>query len=248
MERFFLKGIKGCFFCCLVVSFILAGCKVEIPDSSPLAVSSHAVHTSSVFSEATEASSASTQASSFSSSFASSESETENPASSGQSSAVSIVPSSSAASSSASRPAGSSHAAVSSGNSSSSSSFSAPVQTCTLQIDCRAALAYDALPEEIRAILPEDGFFYTGTVSIQEGDTVFDILLRTTRSQGIHLDFLDSPALRTKYIRGIGNLYEKQCGSTSGWTYYVDGVFAQTGCSQFDLHGGETILWVYVTG
>ena len=255
------KTLKAAFISCVIFSFALAGCRIEFPESSSgvdSVVTSLAFSSSEDNSSQPEDSSSSSPSSLSSSSDLSSSAPEESSASAPSSQAVS---SSQGASSSAShggngassqvassRPA-SSTAPSSAPSSSSQASSSAPVEkSCSFQIDCSAALRYPGISSDLLEILPENGIFYSGTVVLQEGETVFDVLLRITRTQGIHLDFVESPALRTKYIRGIGNLYEIDCGSTSGWTYYVDNNFASTSCDQYTLQGGETVRWIYVTG
>ena len=47
------------------------------------------------------------------------------------------------------------------------------------------------------------------------------------------------------YVEGIGNLYEFDCGSESGWMYKVNGWFPNYGCSSYTLSDGDVIVWCY---
>ena len=78
-----------------------------------------------------------------------------------------------------------------------------------------------------------------------EGDTVFDVLQRVCRAQGIHMESNWTPAYNSAYIEGICNLYEFDCGSLSGWMYSVNGVWPDYGCSSCTLHDGDTVVWSY---
>ena len=78
-----------------------------------------------------------------------------------------------------------------------------------------------------------------------EGDTVFDVLQRVCRAQGIHMESNWTPAYNSAYIEGIGNLYEFDCGNLSGWMYSVNGVWPDYGCSSCTLHDGDTVVWSY---
>ncbi len=40
------------------------------------------------------------------------------------------------------------------------------------------------------------------------------------------------------YVEGIGNLYEFDCGSESGWMCKVNGWFPNYGCSSYTLSDG----------
>ena len=104
----------------------------------------------------------------------------------------------------------------------------------------------DDLTAGKEAIVPENGWML-GTVSVelQEGDTVFDVLQRVTRQYGIALEFSVSPVYNTAYIEGIGNLYERDCGTGSGWLYAVNGSFPSVGCSDCTVSDGDSIAWLY---
>ena len=80
-------------------------------------------------------------------------------------------------------------------------------------------------------------------VEFNEGDTVFDILVKITRKKGIHMEYRGSGS--NTYIEGINNLYEFDGGSNSGWMYSVNGVFPNYGCSIYNLNDGDVIQWMY---
>lgn len=122
-----------------------------------------------------------------------------------------------------------------------------PVPQCTISISCTTVLSHmDDLKAGKESIVPENGWML-GTVSVelQEGDTVFDVLQRVTRQYGIALEFSMSPIYNTAYIEGIGNLYERDCGTGSGWLYSVNGSFPSVGCSDYTLSDGDSIAWCY---
>lgn len=122
-----------------------------------------------------------------------------------------------------------------------------PVPQCTIYISCATVLSHmDNLKAGKEAIVPENGWLL-GTVSVelQEGDTVFDVLQRVTKQYGIALEFSVSPVYNTAYIEGIGNLYERDCGTGSGWLYAVNGSFPSVGCSDYTLSDGDSIAWLY---
>lgn len=69
------------------------------------------------------------------------------------------------------------------------------------------------MTEEKATLLPADGIILASQeVSFAEGDTVFDILLQLTKKNKIHMEFSTSPLYETRYIEGIQNLYEFDCG------------------------------------
>ena len=85
----------------------------------------------------------------------------------------------------------------------------------------------------------------TVTVEFTAGQSVFDVLLATVKAQAIHMEYQNTPMYETAYIEGIGNLYEFDCGSESGWMYKVNGWFPNYGCSSYTLSDGDVIVWCY---
>jgi hypothetical protein len=119
----------------------------------------------------------------------------------------------------------------------------------TLSISCASVLnKLDRLDEDKLEVVPSDGWILKPvTVTINEGETVFDVTQRVCRDKKIHMEFSFTPVYNSAYIEGIGNLYEFDCGSGSGWMYEVDSWFPIYGCSRYVLKGGETINWKYTT-
>ena len=118
---------------------------------------------------------------------------------------------------------------------------------CKLSITCDTILDnMDKFDQSKLEVLPKDGVIYqTKEVVFYEGESVFDVLLRETRDNKIHMEFVDTPIYNSKYIEGINNIYEFDCGELSGWMYKVNGWFPNYGCSRYQLKDGDIIEWVY---
>lgn len=118
---------------------------------------------------------------------------------------------------------------------------------CTLTITCKTAINNSEIAISGKTdILPDDGIILNEkTVSFNEGESVFDILLRETKASGIHMEFMNTPGLNAAYIEGIGNLYEFDAGALSGWMYKVNGIFPNFSCSQYILKNKDVIEWIY---
>ncbi len=118
---------------------------------------------------------------------------------------------------------------------------------CSFSVSCNTALAnIDRLVPEKQPLIPSDGVLYKREdVVFNEGDTVFDLLLREMTAAGIHMEFAKTPMYGNVYIEGIGNLYEFDCGELSGWMYRVNGAFPNFGCEGYKLETGDEVEWVY---
>jgi hypothetical protein len=80
-------------------------------------------------------------------------------------------------------------------------------------------------------------------VSIEEGDTVLELLKKVTKQNRIHMEYRGSGP--TAYIEGIQNLYEFDKGPKSGWMYSVNGVFMKKGAGTTEIQPGDKIEWAY---
>ena len=118
---------------------------------------------------------------------------------------------------------------------------------CTISISCSTILDNMSwlAPEKVE-LVPEDGWILRPIeVTFYEGESVFNVLVRTCKQQGIHMEFVNTPIYNSAYIEGIHNLYEFDCGQLSGWIYKVNGWSPNYGCSRYALKEGDVIEWVY---
>lgn len=119
--------------------------------------------------------------------------------------------------------------------------------TCTLSISCAAMLDNIDLcePEKVE-LVPEDGWILEPVVvTFYEGESVFNVLQRTCKQLGIHMEYANTPIYNSSFIKGIHNLYEFDAGELAGWMYEVNGWFPNYGCSRYQLKDGDVIDWVY---
>lgn len=119
--------------------------------------------------------------------------------------------------------------------------------TCTISIECSTILANMGDLDPAKApYVPADGWILRPvTVEFSPGETVFDVLARVCGQYGIHMESSYTPAYGSRYIEGINQLYEFDCGSTSGWMYRVNGWYPNYGCSSYKLENGDVIEWKY---
>lgn len=96
-----------------------------------------------------------------------------------------------------------------------------------------------------------------GSITVKEGSTVLDVLelvLETERKGSSNFAANPNATAGIKnsafgeYVYSICGLAEYDCGSESGWTYYVNGVLIGKSAGKYVLKSGDKIEWVYVTG
>jgi len=124
-------------------------------------------------------------------------------------------------------------------------------KTVYIKISCETILDnLDKLDRDIKQsnYVPDDGIILEKTEYVlEEGDSVFDLLLRAARHNKIHLDFSGNPetAAGAVYVRGINHIYEYSCGPLSGWLFKINGEFSSKESSGHFLSDKDIVEWVY---
>lgn len=131
--------------------------------------------------------------------------------------------------------------------------------TCTFEISCKNILdKKENLKENKSEFLPENGMILNSVkVIVPNGSTAFDVIKKACKENtctdnckycnqnGIQLDYVYTPGYDSYYIRGIHQIYEKDCGTQSGWMYSINGTFPNYGCSQYKVRDGDIIKFMY---
>ena len=86
-----------------------------------------------------------------------------------------------------------------------------------------------------------EGYCSNEKVTMQNGDTVYDILKRSganvsARNSGYGI-----------YVEGINGRFEFDEGPTSGWIYYVNGSKPNKSCGEYKVSSGDKITWDYIS-
>lgn len=133
------------------------------------------------------------------------------------------------------------------------------VLTCFVTIDCRNIQNnLSSLKKEKQSFVPESGFILkAAAVTLPKGATAFDALKKACkenactdnckycRKSGIQLEFSFTPAYQSYYVEGIHQLYEKDCGSLSGWMFNVNGIYPDVSSSVYEVNDRDTITFAY---
>ncbi|MBQ9848558.1 MAG: DUF4430 domain-containing protein [Clostridia bacterium] len=113
------------------------------------------------------------------------------------------------------------------------------VGTVTLSISCESLVG-----KSEESHIPSDGVILESVeLEIEEGDTVFDILMLAAAKYKISVE--KTGASGAEYIEGIANVYEFDHGDLSGWTFYVNGEKPSQSCGSYKLSSGDSVEWIY---
>lgn len=84
----------------------------------------------------------------------------------------------------------------------------------------------------------------SGSIKEEEGITAYSVLKSLASKKEIKI--LTSGFGSTIYVRGIGDLIEKDYGPLSGWMYKVNGVAPNQSAGSYKLSDGDNVVWYYV--
>jgi len=102
------------------------------------------------------------------------------------------------------------------------------------------------LDRDKHELVPLDGVIFPRTeVIAYAGESVFNVLQREMRRNGIHMASRFTPMFNSAYVEAINNLYEFDVGPLSGWMYRVNGWFPNFGASRYLLVPGDEIEWLF---
>lgn len=146
------------------------------------------------------------------------------------------APASGGASNAADGQSGSSSAPASSSTSSDSSGPSNPSNPSPSPAPASIAVSV-VVDSSAAASLGFPATMASATLKLPEGATAYDALAAT----GLSLEGSSS------YVSAVNGLAEKMMGGTSGWTYTVNGTMPMTAASNYILHEGDAVRWVYVS-
>lgn len=129
----------------------------------------------------------------------------------------------------------------------SKSSTQQQASTCKISISCITILKnLNEFDKNKVEIVPSDGWILTEKeVEVKSGESVYDLLQRVCRDYKIHFESSLTPIYNSAYLEGIGNIYEFDCGSLSGWMYNVNDEFPNYSCSKYSVKNGDVIKILY---
>lgn len=84
----------------------------------------------------------------------------------------------------------------------------------------------------------------SGQLDIDENSTAYSVLKELALQNNVKI--YTSGYGSMVYVRGIGDLMEKQHGSGSGWMYKVNSVPPNIGAGNYTLKDGDQVVWYYV--
>lgn len=117
--------------------------------------------------------------------------------------------------------------------------------TCTVEIECKKILNnMDKLKAGHENFIPSDGIIMnTCTVTVDNGDTVYDALKTACSQNGVSINAQSS--VYGTYIAGFNNIDEMDCGRQSGWVYTVNDSSPPKSCDKYTVSSGDKIVFSF---
>lgn len=89
--------------------------------------------------------------------------------------------------------------------------------------------------KDFAEFIPEDGVIFSATVTVPKGSTAMEAIKTAALENNVEIK--ESRG----YIRGIGGLFEKDCGGGSGWMYSVNGTLPNVSSDKYKLNNNDRI-------
>ncbi len=116
------------------------------------------------------------------------------------------------------------------------------VETVKVTVNCRHAAEYQSAHPEKEIFIPQniDGIICTGEINLEQGDTALSVLTKELETSGVSI------RESRGYVSGIGGLYEKACGGTSGWMFSINGEIPFASADKIAVNPGDEVVFYYV--
>lgn len=116
-----------------------------------------------------------------------------------------------------------------------------PDAALSLSVSCASVLEQgEAVPESVRALVPNDGILFSGQVEFASGEDLLTVFLRAMREAKI-------PAVCDgAYVTSVGGVATGDCGPMSGWMFTVNGEYPTVGCDAVFPQDGDIVEWIYI--
>ena len=89
--------------------------------------------------------------------------------------------------------------------------------------------------KDFSEFIPEDGVIFSATVTVPKDSTAMDAIKTAALENNVEIKETRG------YIRGIGGLFEKDCGGASGWMYSVNGTLPNVSSDKYTLNSNDRI-------
>lgn len=116
--------------------------------------------------------------------------------------------------------------------------------TVYLTVDCTDVIGKENLSTS--ALIGNGQWLTLKPIVVPLGSSVYDVL-SYAHSLGYGIDFTEDNSIMNGYIVSINNLYQKECGGWSGWTYKVNGTSSPVSCTKKIVSDGDEVIWFFTT-
>lgn len=130
---------------------------------------------------------------------------------------------------------------------------------CTVRIECKTIYNnLNKFENSKKSFLTSSGIILNDVqVELYGGESAFDVIKKACQENvctdsckyceagGVQLEYTYTPAFNNYYIEGIHQIYEKDCGTQSGWMYSINGTFPDAGSSSYIVSPGDTVVFAF---
>lgn len=93
------------------------------------------------------------------------------------------------------------------------------------------------------SVVPDNGVILSADIKVSDGDTVYSVLERTCKKNGILLDTEEYDGIL--FINGINSIVNFDNGPMSGWVFKVNGIVPDAYAEDYQVQPGDVVEWYY---
>ena len=117
-------------------------------------------------------------------------------------------------------------------------------ETSPEEIETTQEVQDELISISIQVIGMNDDVMIDEIRDFEKESTAYDVLKILTNEKGIKV--LTSGYGSMVYVKGIGDLKEREHGTSSGWMYKVNDISPNIGAGSYQLKDGDHVVWYYV--
>ena len=121
------------------------------------------------------------------------------------------------------------------------------IGTATLLISAENAMYNrDMLNATARDAVPIDGIILNEIeFDVYEKESCYQAVSRVLQTIKMQVEFEGDQNSPSAYVKGVGNVYEKDGGDQSGWFYSVNNILPSVGMNHYYLKDGDSVRLDY---
>lgn len=98
---------------------------------------------------------------------------------------------------------------------------------------------------KVQVLYPEESTLtnLTGEITLPKDATPLDALNALAKNEGAKVSMSNGSS---SYVQGVGEIFEKEYGKSTGWAYTVNGESIRKAASEYKLADEDEVIWKFI--